>query len=82
MATYRRRLPATSSTIPTRVLLTCSATLIGASAWLILDDRPRPAVDHDSDARDFGRLLRDAYAARERDAQECEKHTRNVTDVH
>ena len=43
MATYRRRLPATSSTIPTRVLLTCSATLIGVSAWLILDDRPRPA---------------------------------------
>src|SRR6186997_3370177 len=43
MATYRRRLPATSSTIPTRVLLTCSTTLIGASAWLILDDRPRPA---------------------------------------
>jgi hypothetical protein len=43
MATYRRRLPATSSTIPTRVLLTCGATLIATSAWLILDDRPRPA---------------------------------------
>jgi hypothetical protein len=43
MATYRRRLPATSSTIPTRVLLTCGATLIAAAAWLILDERPRPA---------------------------------------
>jgi hypothetical protein len=43
MATYRRRFPATSSTIPTRVLLTCGATLIAASAWLILDDRPGPA---------------------------------------
>jgi hypothetical protein len=43
MATYRRRFPATSSTIPTRVLLTCGATLIAGSAWLILDGRQRPA---------------------------------------
>jgi hypothetical protein len=43
MATYRRRLPATSSTIPARLLLTCGATLIAASAWLIVDHRPGPA---------------------------------------
>jgi hypothetical protein len=43
MTTYRRRLPATSSTIPTRVLLTCGTALIAASALLILDGRQRPA---------------------------------------
>ena len=43
MATYRRRVPATSSTIPARVLLTCGAALIAAAALLILDDRPGPA---------------------------------------
>ena len=43
MATYRRRLPATSSTIPARVLLTCGAALIAVAAWLILEGRFRPA---------------------------------------
>ena len=43
MATYRRRLPATSSTVPARTLLTCGAVLIAASAWLILERRPGPA---------------------------------------
>lgn len=43
MATYRRRVPATSSTVPTRVLLTCGALLIAGAVLLILDDRPRPA---------------------------------------
>jgi hypothetical protein len=43
MATYRRRLPATSSTIPTRVLLICGVALVGASVWLVLDGRTRAA---------------------------------------
>ncbi|MEP6476922.1 MAG: hypothetical protein ABJC60_06585 [Actinomycetota bacterium] len=43
MVTYRRRLPATSSTVPTRVLLTCGAVLVAASVWLILDGRLGPA---------------------------------------
>jgi hypothetical protein len=43
MATYRRRLPATSSTVPTRVLLTCGAALIGASVWLVLGGRTHAA---------------------------------------
>ena len=43
MATYRRRLPASSSTIPARVLLTCGAALIATAAWLVLDGRSRPA---------------------------------------
>ncbi|MEO8292544.1 MAG: hypothetical protein ABI635_05350 [Actinomycetota bacterium] len=43
MVTYRRRLPATSSTVPTRVLLTCGAALIAASVWLVLDGRARAA---------------------------------------
>ncbi len=43
MATHRRRLPATSSTVPTRVLLTCGAALIAASVWLVLEGRARAA---------------------------------------
>jgi hypothetical protein len=43
MGTYRRRLPATASTIPTRALLTCGALLTAAASWLILEGRPRPA---------------------------------------
>jgi hypothetical protein len=43
MAMYRRRVAATSSTVPTRVLLTCGALSIAGAAALILDERPRPA---------------------------------------
>jgi CDP-diacylglycerol--glycerol-3-phosphate 3-phosphatidyltransferase len=43
MATYRRRLPATSSTIPTRALLACGAALIGTSVWLVLGGSQRVA---------------------------------------
>jgi hypothetical protein len=43
MATYRRRLPATSSTVPTRVLLICGASLIAASVWLVLEGRNNAA---------------------------------------
>jgi hypothetical protein len=43
MATYRRRLPATSSTVPARALLTCGASLIGASVWLVLEGRTHAA---------------------------------------
>lgn len=43
MATYRRRLPATSSTVPTRVLLTCGAALVGASVWLVIEGSTRAA---------------------------------------
>jgi hypothetical protein len=43
MATYRRRLPATSSTVPARALLTCGAALTAAAAWLILEGRTEPA---------------------------------------
>ena len=43
MATYRRRLPASSSTIPARALLTCGVALIAASSALILDGRYGPA---------------------------------------
>jgi hypothetical protein len=43
MGTYRRRLPATSSTIPARALLTCGVVLTAAASWLVLDGRPRVA---------------------------------------
>lgn len=43
MATYRRRLPATSSTVPTRVLLTCGTALVGASVWLVIEGSARAA---------------------------------------
>jgi hypothetical protein len=43
MATYRRRLPATSSTVPTRALLICGVTLVGSAVALILDGRPELA---------------------------------------
>jgi hypothetical protein len=43
MATYRRRIPATSSTIPARVLLACGAALIGISVWLVLAGSQRVA---------------------------------------